>query len=156
MAKKEKEREKKYKNYKDKNGNEEKPKDPILSNWAVRWIKAILLFLVSIITVLSFPYFNKAGGAGEFFANACDFLFGNAFYTIPLFLFVAGLIYLKSRKKGKKLSMAIAVLISLIGVAGILAVKDYGTVTCGWILCPTNNIGVRLAQLFVGLFGVLV
>jgi len=161
MVKKVKEEKKKYKNNRERNskdasGVDEKPKDTILSNWTKRWIKAILLFLAAIITILSFPYFNKAGSAGEMFAKACDFLFGNAFYTIPFFLFVAGLIYLKSRKKGKNLSMAIAVLISLIGVAGILAVKDYGAVTCGWILCPTNNIGVRLAQLFVGLFGTLV
>jgi S-DNA-T family DNA segregation ATPase FtsK/SpoIIIE len=156
MAKREKEEKKIYKNNKDKNGKDEKPKDTILSNWAKRWIKAILLFLTAIITILSFPYFNKAGAAGEAFANSGDFLFGKAFYAIPLFLFVAGLIYLKSRKKGKNLSMAIAVLISLVGVAGILAVKDYGSVSCGWILCPTNNIGVRLAQLFVGLFGALV
>ncbi len=155
MAKKDKEKEKKYKNFKEKN-NKDKPTETILSNWTKRWIKAIVLFLFAIIIVLSFPNFNKAGYAGEIFAKSCDFLFGNAFYTIPLFLFVAGLIFLRSRKKGKNLAMAIAVFVSLVGVAGILAVKDFGLVTCNWITCPTNNIGIRLAQLFVGLFGILV
>ncbi len=151
----------KYKNGNGKNGKnvrdeKEIKKDTILSNWTKRWIKAIFLFLIAIIIVLSFPYFNKAGYAGEIFAKICDFLFGNAFYALPLFLFVAGLIFLRSRKKGKNLSMAIAVLISMIGVAGILAVKSFGLVECTWLACTTNNIGVRLAQLFVGLFGVLV
>ena len=42
-----------------KNGKD-KPKDSILSNWTKRWIKAILMFLVAVIIVLSFPYFDKA------------------------------------------------------------------------------------------------
>lgn len=134
------------------NGNEKRPggyPDSILSSWTKRWIKAILLFLVAIIIVLSFPAFNKAGYAGQLFARAGDFLIGKAFYTIPLFLFVAGLIFLRTRKKGKNLAMALAVLISLIGVAGILAVKDLGQSTGGFI-------GFWLARLFVGLFGILV
>ena len=98
-----------------KNGKEGKVKDSVLSSWTKRWIKAILLFLVAIIVVLSFPYFNKAGYAGQLFARVCNFLIGKAFYTIPLFLFVAGLIFLKTRKKGKNLAMALAVLISLVG-----------------------------------------
>lgn len=128
-----------------KNGKE-KPNDYLLSSWTRRWIKAILLFLVAIIVILSFPYFGKAGYAGEFFATACVFLIGKAFYTIPLFLFIAGLIFLRSRKSGRNLAMALAVLISLIGTAGILSVsgKDGG------------QIGYWLSKLFVGLFGILV
>jgi len=140
-------------NKKNKNGNrnngkngKDKPKDSVLSSWTKRWIKAILLFLVAIIVVLSFPSFNKAGYAGQIFARICDFLIGKAFYTIPLFLFVAGLIFLKTKKKGKNLAMVLAVLISLVGVAGILAV----TQTTG------GFIGFWLAKLFIGLFGILV
>jgi DNA segregation ATPase FtsK/SpoIIIE, S-DNA-T family len=126
-----------------------KPKDSILSSWTKRWIKAILLFLVAVIVVLSFPFFNKAGSVGRFFATGCDFLIGKAFYTIPLFFFVAGLIFLKTRKKGKNLAMALAVLISVVGIAGILAVKDLAIKNGGWI-------GFGLAKMFVGLFGILV
>jgi S-DNA-T family DNA segregation ATPase FtsK/SpoIIIE len=144
----------KNKNGNGKNGRNErngknKPKDSILSSWTKRWIKAILLFLVAIIIVLSFPSFNRAGYVGQIFARTCDFLIGKAFYTIPLFLFVAGLIFLKTRKKGKNLAMALAVLVSIIGVAGILAVKDLTVKTGGWT-------GLLLAKLFVGLFGILV
>ncbi len=146
MAKKDKF--KNGKNGKEKNG-EKKPKDSILSSWTKRWIKAILLFLVAIITVLSFPSFNKAGYVGELFIKICNFLIGNAFYVIPLFLFVAGLIFLKTRKKGKNLAMALAVLISLVGVAGILASRDLTKMQGGWI-------GYGLAWVFIHFFGLLV
>ena len=45
--------------------------------------------------------------------------------------------------------MALAVVISLVGVSGILAVKDLTQKNGGWI-------GYWLAKLFVGLFGILV
>jgi len=144
MAKREKEEKKNGKKNK-----EEKPKDSLLSSWTKRWIKAILLFLVAVIIVLSFPALNKAGYAGELFAKACNFLFGKGFYTIPLFLVVSGLIFLKTKKKGKNLAMALAIFVSLVGVSGILAVKTMGEMDGGWI-------GFLLAKLFINLFGVLV
>ena len=146
---KKREKEEKRKNKNNRSGKEEKPKDSILSSWTKRWIKAIMLFLVAIIVVLSFPYFNKAGYAGEIFSKACDFLIGKAFYTIPLFLFVAGLIFLKTKKKGKNLAMALAVLISLVGVAGILSTKDLLNNAGGFI-------GYWLATGLINLFGILV
>lgn len=150
MAKRDKEGPKGYpKNGKNGKNSKEKSKDTVLSSWTKRWIKAILLFLVAVIVVLSFPTFDKAGYAGQIFAKVCDFLIGKAFYTIPIFFFVAGLIFLKTRKKGKNLAMALAVLVSIIGVAGILAVKDLTQNGGGFI-------GYWLAKLFVGLFGILV
>jgi S-DNA-T family DNA segregation ATPase FtsK/SpoIIIE len=154
MGKKDKYKEEKV--GKVKNGvGKEKPKDYILSSWTKRWIKAILMFLLAIIVILSFPYFNKAGKAGEYFIDVANFLFGNALYTIPLFLFIAGMIFLKTRKKGKNLAMFLAVLISLVGISGILAARDLTAIKCEW-LCQSNNVGVRLAQLLVGSFGLLV
>jgi len=134
------------KNNKNGKNSNDKPKDSVLSSWTKRWIKAILLFLIAVIIILSFPSFDRAGYAGQVFAKVCVFLIGKAFYTVPLFLFIAGLIFLKTRKKGKNLAMALAVLISLIGIAGILSVtqKDGG------------QVGFWLAKLFVGLFGILV
>ena len=131
-----------------KNGKD-KPKDSLLSSWAKRWIRAIVMFLVAIIVVLSFPSFDKAGYAGEILAKLGDFLIGKAFYTVPLFLVVAGLIFLKTRKRGKGLAMALAIVVSIVGLAGILAVKDLSQMAGGWI-------GFLLAKLFAGLFGSLV
>jgi S-DNA-T family DNA segregation ATPase FtsK/SpoIIIE len=154
MAKKDKEKNvKNGKNGKNNNG-QEKIKESILSNWVKRWIKATFMFLVAIITVLSFPYFNKAGYAGELFIKTCDFLIGRTYYLIPLFFVVAGMIFLKTRKKGKDLAMAIALIVSLIGVAGLLATKDIniengGIEGGGWI-------GYLLALVLVRFFGVIV
>ena len=140
-------------NGKNKNVNgkneKDKPKDSLLSSWAKRWIKAILMFLVAIIIVLSFPFFDKAGSAGRIFIQVCNFLIGRALYSIPLFLIVSGLIFLKSRKKGKNLAMLLAIVISIVGVSGILAARELGSMQGGWI-------GYLLAKLFVGLFGILV
>ena len=139
----------KNKNGNGKNGKDEKIKSPLFTSWTKRWMKAILMFLVALITILSFPFFDKAGSAGRFFIKASDFLVGKALYTIPLFLFIAGLIFLKSRKKGRNLAIVLAIIISLVGVAGILAAKDLAQMSGGWI-------GYLLAKLFVGLFGLLV
>lgn len=139
---------------KNKNGNG-KEKGPgrypesVLTSWAKRWIKAILMFLLTTIVVLSFPFFDKAGSAGRFFAKIFVFFIGQAFFILPLFLFAGGLIFLKSRKKGRNLAMPLAILISIIGVAGILAGRDLSAMQGGWI-------GYLLAKLFVGLFGFLV
>lgn len=146
MAKREKEDKKNNKNL--KNGKD-KPKDSILSNWTKKWIKAILMFLSAIIVVLSFPSLDKAGNAGKYFIIVANFLIGNALYTIPLFLFIAGFIFLKTKKKGKNLAMFLAVLISLIGIAGILAAKDLAVKNGGWV-------GFLMAKILVSFFGILV
>jgi len=152
VAKKEEKNNKKN-NKNGKNGNgkngKEKPKNTILSSWTKRWIKATLLFLIAIIVILSFPYFNKAGYAGDLFIKICDFLIGKAFYSIPLFLIAAGLIFLKTRKKGKDMAMFLAILISLIGVSGILAVKDLPAHNGNWI-------GYLLGFLLFKFFGIIV
>ncbi len=138
-----------------KNGKNGKDKglkgysDSILSNWTKRWVKAIVMFLVAIVSILSFPYFDKAGSAGELFIGACNFLIGKTFYAIPLFFFVSGLIFLKTRKKGKDLAMFLAILISLIGIAGILAIKDLSVKSGGWL-------GYILGWLLVHFFGIIV
>jgi len=143
MAKREK-----NKNNNEKNGKE-KIKPPLLSSWTKRWIKAILMFLAAAIIILSFPFFNKAGYSGEAFYKICDFLVGKAFYTIPLFLFASGLIFLRTRKKGKDLAMFLALFVCIVGVAGILAARDLAVMNGGWV-------GFLLAKMLVGLFGLLV
>lgn len=136
------------KNIKDKD-IKKKPKESLLSSWTKRWIKAILMFLVAIIIVLSFPALNLSGYSGEVFIKICNFLIGSAFYVLPLLFVVAGYIFLKTRKTGKDLAMFLAMLVSLIGIAGILATRDLTVKGGGWI-------GFLLAKISVGLFGVLV
>jgi S-DNA-T family DNA segregation ATPase FtsK/SpoIIIE len=149
MAKRDKQEERNNKRKNGKNVKDEKKKDSILSNWVKRWIKATVMFLVAIITVLSFPRFDLAGSAGEFFIAVCNFLIGKTYYAIPLFFFVAGLIFLKTRKKGKDLAMVLALVISLIGTSGILAVRDLTANGSNWI-------GFVLGWVLVHFFGIIV
>lgn len=130
---------------KDKN-NKERLIDHLLRPWAKRWIKGTLMFLIAVVVSLSF--WNKAGVAGRVFINASRFLVGQAVYTIPLFLFLGGLIFLRSRKKGKTLAMFLAIAVTLVGLSGILASRDLSKEQGGWI-------GLLMSRLFVGFFGLL-
>ncbi|TSC95057.1 MAG: DNA segregation ATPase FtsK/SpoIIIE, S-DNA-T family [Parcubacteria group bacterium Licking1014_1] len=125
----------------------EKTKDFILTSRTKRWIKAILMFLSALVIGLSF--WNKAGSAGRIFINASRFLIGEAFFTIPLFLFLGGLIFLKSRKRSRVLAMFLAIIVSIIGISGILASQDLVKMQGGWA-------GYLMAKLLVGFFGFLV
>ncbi len=124
----------------------EKRSNPVLSSWTKRWIKAILMFLVAMIVSLSF--WDKAGTAGRIFINISKFLVGQVVFTLPLFFFLGGLIFLRSRKKGKTLAMFLAITITLLGISGILASQDLTKMQGGWT-------GFLMAKLFVGGFGLL-
>ncbi|MBI3631529.1 MAG: DUF87 domain-containing protein [Candidatus Staskawiczbacteria bacterium] len=140
MAKNNKSRRENNSKIKDRNSN------PVLSSWTKRWIKAILMFLVAVVVGLSF--WDKAGIAGRIFINVSKFLVGQAVFTLPLFFFLGGLIFLRSRKKGKTLAMFLAISVTLLGIAGILASQDLTKIQGGWI-------GFLMAKLFVGGFGLL-
>ena len=137
---------------KTKNKNQEKQKPGLLTNHTKRIIKAVLMFLVALIIVLSF--FEKAGRAGKVFVLIAKFLVGQASYSLPIFLIVGGLIFLNSKKKGRNMAMFLAILISVLGIAGILsnqvgAVKDLALVKGGWI-------GFIMSWSLINTFGILV
>lgn len=155
MAKnKNKEKEEK-KNLKGKEKVKEKEKVPnsILSPWAKRWIKAIIMFLITIVLGLSF--FDKAGVAGRIFMKVSKFLVGQGVFTLPLLFFLGGLIFLKSRKKGKTLAMFIAIAVTLIGITGILANRDWSMDTGTWLGMQGGWIGFLLSKLLVSTIGLL-
>ncbi|MBA4319432.1 MAG: cell division protein FtsK [Flavobacterium sp.] len=124
----------------------EKKSNPVLAQWTKRWIKAILMFLVALVVGLSF--WGKAGTAGRIFINVSKFLMGQVVFTLPLFFFLGGLIFLRTRKKGKTLAMFLAIIVTLVGISGILASQDLTKIQGGWV-------GFLLAKLFVGGFGLL-
>ncbi|MBI1866329.1 MAG: DUF87 domain-containing protein, partial [Candidatus Staskawiczbacteria bacterium] len=124
----------------------EKKVNPVLSSWTKRWIKAILMFLVAMIISLSF--WDKAGTTGKIFINVSKFLIGQVIYTLPLFFFLGGLIFLRSRKKGKTLAMFLAIAVTLLGISGILASQDLTKMQGGWT-------GFLMAKLLVSGFGLL-
>ena len=129
-----------------KNNSKDKKKDSILTSWTKRWIRAILMFLAAIIVLLSF--LDKAGGAGQLFMKASTFLAGNAIFALPLFVMLGGFIFLKTRKKGKNLALFLAILVAIVGIAGVFGAHDLTLMKGGWI-------GFLLGKLLVGSFGLL-
>ncbi len=129
-----------------KNGKEKK-KEYLLTLHTKRLIKAIVMFLFAIIIILSF--LDKAGLAGMWFTKISQFLVGNSAYALPLFLLLGGLIFLKTKKKTSNLALILAIIIALIGIAGVLGGRDLANMNGGWI-------GFLLAKLLVGSFGILV
>lgn len=128
----------------------DKKKDSILTSWTKRWIKAILMFVLAIVSALSF--LGKAGTAGSIFSKSYQFLLGNSIVSLsalPLFLLLGGFIFLKTRKKGKKWAMVLAISVSVIGVSCLLASNDLTKMPGGWI-------GFLFGKLLVSSFGLLV
>jgi len=126
-----------------------KKKLPILDQTTKKWIRVILMFLVSIIITLSF--LNNAGMAGQWFVFISNFIFGDSkitVATIVLSMFAASFIILKAHKKIKVVTKIVAVLVLTAGVSGLasnqgLDKEKIGLV--GWI-----------AKLLVDFFGLLV
>jgi S-DNA-T family DNA segregation ATPase FtsK/SpoIIIE len=146
--KKDKEEKKMQKKIKD----DGKQKPGLLTNQTKRIVKAVLMFLVALVIVLSF--FDRSGNAGEIFIKISKFLIGQSSYTLPLFLVFGGIIFLKSKKKGRNLAMFLAIFISVLGIAGLLAnhsiaVKDLAISEGGWI-------GFLMSWALVNTFGILV
>lgn len=140
-------------NGKNKNngGKEEKKKNTLLTSWTKRWIKAILMFLVALVVGLSFV--DRAGNAGQIFMKISRFLVGEAVWSLPLFFVLGGMIFIRSRKKGKTLAMFLAISVCVIGASGVIATQNLALNPPagggGWV-------GFLLAKLVAGLFGPLV
>src|SRR5438105_2708766 len=112
---------KKEKIQKNNNGKEKK-REPILHSVTKKWIKAIVIFLIAIITALSF--LDRAGIAGQLLVRGLQLLFGDSKITITtiiLALFAAAFVFLRSHKKVKALPIVLAILVTITGISGISA-----------------------------------
>ncbi len=138
---------KKDREIKENGRRKDKQKESLLTIRTKKWIKAVLMFLFAIIIGLSF--WEKAGTAGKMFMAVSQFFIGRAVYTLPLFLFFGGLIFLKSNSRGRTLAMFIAIFVSVIGIAGVLGTQDLNLMGGGWI-------GNLSGKFFAGMFGNLV
>src|SRR3989344_9464510 len=133
---------KKDKPEKEQNGKQkDKKKEYLLTIWTKKWIKAISMFVVAIIVILSF--LDKGGGAGKAFKWFSQFLIGGAIYALPIFLVLGGIILLKTKRKTKAITMVLSIVVALIGIAGILASQNLDAMNGGWI-------GFLLGKLIAG------
>ncbi len=137
---------KKNKQQKKLRKKDRKTSEPLLTFWAKRWIKAILMFLLAIIIGLSF--WEKAGRAGQFFMKSVRFLIGETVFIVPLLFVLAGLIFLKPKQKEKILPIFLGIFILIFGISGILGAQNLIQKQGGYL-------GYLMAKLFVNFFGSL-
>ncbi len=113
-------------------------------------VLGLIVFILAIIVVLSF--FGRAGIAGSALLKVIDFLIGKALFIIPLVLVLAGLVLLNAKYRKIFSSTVLAILISVVGLAGFLeSLKPLGSEIKegGWL-------GYILVLPFRQFFGVLV
>jgi S-DNA-T family DNA segregation ATPase FtsK/SpoIIIE len=84
-------RKKKIKNEKRPARKEAKASSFTLPDQTKRLIWMVVMFLVSVLILLSF--FSAAGVGGEYFKKAFTFLFGRTVYFLPVFLFFGGIAF---------------------------------------------------------------
>lgn len=125
------------KNKKRNNKQEKERSDyPVLTTRLRKWIEVVSIFLFSIVIVLSF--FGKSGVAGDFIFNGLYFLIGKSVFFLPLFLALAGLIFLSSEKKRLRAPISLALILVIVGISSILAahdlnIKETSIKSGGWI-----------------------
>ncbi|MBX4200899.1 DNA translocase FtsK [Candidatus Parcubacteria bacterium] len=148
-----------------KNGRKErdKKKDYLLTSRTKRWLKATLMFLITVIVALSF--FNRAGVIGQWLVIILKMILGDsriAVASVIAILFVSGVVFLRSTKKVKALALALAILAVLIGISGISSnynLNDEHIGAVGWLAVGlvsgfgflVSNI-IFAATILVGLF----
>jgi DNA segregation ATPase FtsK/SpoIIIE, S-DNA-T family len=126
------------------------------------WIWGILIFIVAVVLLLSF--FDKAGSAGRLIYRITRFLIGRAFFLTPFIFVFAGTVFFTTKYKKFFGPTILAIVISVLGLTGILEGLDPGIKNGGWvgfiISYPfLNYFSIWVNQLVFGaliLFGVLI
>ncbi|MCD6402346.1 hypothetical protein J7L36_00625, partial [bacterium] len=103
---------------------QKKEKKPLflLPKRTQKLIGGIIVFAILGIVILSF--FGKAGILGRKFVEVFSFLIGNTIYIFPLFLFLAGIIFLKTEYRKFLGPLVLAIFILILGFSGVLAVLE--------------------------------
>ena len=86
---------------------------------AVRLSIAVFLFVLAII--FTFSFFENAGGAGKLLFALFQILLGKAVFLLPLFLVLAGLVFIGQKNQNKK-PVVLAFFLLVIGITGIFGV----------------------------------
>lgn len=128
MGKKNKFKNKNWKNNKDFNDKETLP---VLTNRVKKTIAAVCLFVLA--TIVVFSFFQKSGSGGEAIFKIFDFLVGQAVYVLPFLLLLTGFLILRPRKRRIFLPASFVLCLCTIGISGILATHNIAEKTGGWI-----------------------
>ncbi|MGB9680760.1 MAG: DNA translocase FtsK, partial [Minisyncoccia bacterium] len=126
---------KRRKNKKDnnrlRNKNEAKNSYPILTSRLKRWMATILFVFLSLLVFLSI--FGQAGRAGDFLYFILNKIFGNVVYFLPLFLILAGFLFLNYQRKRIFTPIIIGFLLIIVGLCGIFTLGGLEKKLGGWL-----------------------
>lgn len=103
-------------------------KRPLLPPKVKQWILGIVMCLLAAIVTLAF--FDLAGIGGQAAKSAFIFLIGKAIFLLPLIFLLGALGFFTSERK---LLIAMAMLVLVLGVSGILATLDQELDQGGWL-----------------------
>lgn len=106
----------------------EEEKRPLLPPKVKQWISGIVMCLLAVIVCLAF--FDLAGIGGEALKTAFIFLIGKTIFLLPLIFLLGALGFFTSERK---LLIALAMLILILGVSGILATLNGELAQGGWL-----------------------
>ena len=95
-----------------------KEEQPLLNPETRRGIIIVLLFLIAILSILSF--FDLAGSVGEFIRDVLSMVFGWAAYLFPIILVVIGYLLIFPEKYGVKTTNYFGLFLLYLSFAGIL------------------------------------
>ena len=129
MKKRKKEKDKKISRR--MNNVKERGNYPVFTSKLRKMIGVVLIFLTAIIIGLSF--FDQSGIAGDLLFQGIYILVGKTIFLIPLFLVLAGLVFLRSEKKRLVTPIFLAVALLILGISGMLGSKDLAQREGGWI-----------------------
>ncbi|KPJ71834.1 hypothetical protein AMJ50_00390 [Parcubacteria bacterium DG_74_3] len=110
-------------------------------------IGGVMTFLIAIIVILSF--FGKAGMVGEKFMKLSLLLIGSTIYALPLFLALAGAVFLNTQQRKFLGPVIFAILILTLGISGIFSLLNQDPQKGGFL-------GYIFSLPLLGLFGLLV
>lgn len=95
----------------------EEEKAPVLNPETRRGIIIILLFLVAVLSILSF--FNLAGSVGEFIQSILSTMFGWGHFVFPIILIVIGYLLIFPEKYPLRVSNYLGIFLFYLSVSGI-------------------------------------
>lgn len=121
----------KNKNHKRKKFEKAETKRFFLPQESKKYIAGLLLILLAVIISLSF--FEKSGPAGNWLKNTLLFLVGKTVFVFPLLLLLSAVVSFRPRYKNFFYSLFLANSILVLGISGILEVRNRGELAGGWL-----------------------
>ena len=110
--------------------NNHKQEKLVFGSRLKRWIFALIFVVMAVILLLAF--FDKAGSGGDFFEKVSRFFVGQAVFSLPVLLLLAGLLLIWPKKR-VVLPLVFSLLFLLCGITGLLTLQNSSEKNGGWL-----------------------